>query len=107
MDDSISISESELKTVIDNLSSESTEISKSLEDISKLFDSFEFEGEIGDSIRTKFTAIEDTFSVVKTNVESCITDLQNLVTKFNDENSSTSLGDVDLAKGGETLNVKG
>ena len=70
MDDSISISEPELKTVIDNLSSESTEISKSLEDISKLFDSFEFEGEIGDSIRTKFTAIEDTFSVVKTNVES-------------------------------------
>ena len=106
MDNDISISETELNNIINDMNSESLEISKCLENISKLFDSLNFEGEIGDSIRKKTGAVADTFPAIKANIESYITDFQNLITAFNNNNSSVSMGDVDLAKGGETVNVK-
>ena len=106
MNNDISISETELNNIINDMNSESLEISKCLENISDLFDSLDFEGEVGDSIRVKTNAIKASFPTIKANIESYITDFQNLITTFNDNNSSVSMGDVDLAKGGETVNVK-
>lgn len=103
----ISISEDELKLIINQMNSESLEISKCFEDISKLFDTLTLEGEIADSVISKFDAISANFPIVKNNVESCVTDLEHLITKFNEQSSSISLGEVNLAKGGETVNVKG
>ena len=105
--DDISISEGDLKIVINQLNSESLEISKCLENISKLFETLSLEGDIADSIKSKFDLITANFPIIKDNVVSCITDLEHLITKFNKQTSSISLGEVDLAKGGETVNVKG
>jgi archaellum component FlaC len=108
MEDSISISEDELNLIIKDMNSESMEISKCLEGITKLFDSLSdsLEGEIADSIKAKFNSIEENFPVIKSNLEEYISDFNSLISKFNTEQSSVSMGEVNLAKGGETVNVK-
>ncbi len=91
------------------MSSENVEISKCLEGISTLMNSLgeATEGDVADAIMEKFSSIEENFPIIKSNVESYVTDFQNLIKKYNEQNSSISMGDVDLAKGGETVNVKG
>lgn len=108
MNSEIALSETSLATIIDKMNSKSVEISKSLEDISKLFDSLNssIDGELGEKIKSKAAEIEDNFLVIRNCVESYITDFQNLGIAFDNQNSSVSMGDVDLAKGGETVNVK-
>ena len=108
MNDDISISEGELNIIINNMNSELMEISKCFESISSLNDSLyqSLEGDIGNVVRNKFVDIEDNFSILKNNYESYIIDFQNVIKKFNNESSAISLKDVNLAKGGETVNVK-
>ena len=108
MDSEIALSETNLTTIIDKMNSESVEISKSLEDISILFDSLNssISGDLADAIKNKSAAIEDNFLVIRNCIESYVTDFKNLAIAFNNQNSSVSMGDVDLAKGGETVNVK-
>ncbi len=108
MTNDISISETELNIIINEMNSESLEMFKCLESLSNLFDSLNqsLEGEIADSIKSKFESIEADFPIIKSNIESYSTDLKNLITKFNVQDSSISLKEVDLAKGGEIINVK-
>ncbi|MBQ6285225.1 MAG: hypothetical protein IJK67_02810 [Bacilli bacterium] len=108
MDSEIALSDINLSTIVNNMNSESVEISKCLEDISKLFDSLNssISGELSEKIKSKAAEIEDNFLIIKNCVESYIADFQNLGIAFDNQNSSVSMGNVDLAKGGETVNVK-
>ena len=108
MSDQYAISEGELSSIIDDLNSENVEVSKCLEGISSIFDSITntLEGEMSETIKAKMIAIEDMFPTIKSNHESYVSDLQTVIKRYNEEESTISVGEVNLAKGGETVNVK-
>lgn len=107
MENVIRVEKNELNTLISNLQTYYENISTYIEDaeeiVAKLLTFFE--GEIPDSITSKFGEFQLQFPNLKKTLESFIEDFKKLDVAFEDEQSEISTDEVELDKGGEFINV--
>ncbi|MGM9877637.1 MAG: hypothetical protein ACI33S_03210 [Bacilli bacterium] len=109
MSDNISLIDEETEALISSLIGYSSDIEKSLFDMSKTISKLVsiLEGEISSNINAKFNEYESKFPFINENTQSYIKDFKNLVSAFINQDKATSSGDVVTAvKGGDLVNVK-
>ncbi len=107
MSDVIAVKESDLATTIANLQSNYDNISKSFSDASDIVSQICacVEGEVSDTIRSKFSEFDLQFPIARENLQSFIDDIKNVNIAFDNAQSSVSTNEVEVDKGGEFINV--
>ena len=109
MSDTIALNDIETVNLSDKLTIYSTEIETSLNNmcdiISKM--STALEGEISNSIKSKFSYFESQFPQINDNIQSYIQDFKNLVIDFTTQDASTRVESVNQVsnEGGDVVNV--
>ncbi len=105
--DNITIRESDLLASISNIQASYDLISKNLNDASSMISkiSSSVEGEIGDSIKNKYTIFEDQYDMFLSNLQTYIDDFKKLLESFKQEQSSISISEISKEEGGELVNV--
>ena len=108
MSEQISLLNTDAKRVTSNLENYSTDIENSFKNMSVTMGklSSALEGEVADSLSSKFVEFEEKFPVVMDNMKSYIEDFKNLVTSFKNEDKRIHTNDVArVRKEGEFINV--
>ena len=106
--DSIVLNSSETDKLSNDLSNLETDIVKSLSDMSNIMvriSSF-LEGDLSDSIISKFGEFESQFSTISSNMMSYVNDFKKLVVRFDEQNIDIKVDSANIAKkGGDLVNV--
>jgi hypothetical protein len=106
--DTIAAREDEIIKLASNLGYIESDVSKCLNNMSKVIDNMSnyLKGDIYKSIKDKFSNFEDQFDMIKGNLESFIEDYNRVNNNFNNMGSSISLSEVkSFEKGGDIINV--